>query len=141
MHKSEISLLADSGQRNGNILAITLTGTGGSRSMWRYVKYIIKPPAVKKLSQKIKFNDNNSGSIQENFNKFFVENIVTISQSIQPPDNDQLALLKDIPIRDPSFQFHVIDNLTLNKIIKDLKSKSVPDNINLNIVLNSMEVV
>jgi Reverse transcriptase (RNA-dependent DNA polymerase) len=114
---------------------------GEPKHMWRYVKYIIKPPNVKKLSQKIKFNDNNSGSIQENFNKFFVESIVTISQSIQSPDNDQLALLKDIPIRDPSFQFHVIDDLTLNKIIKDLKSKSVPDNINLNIVLNSMEVV
>jgi hypothetical protein len=113
---------------------------GDPKHMWKYLKKIVKLTTKNKKIKNIEFNDNFI-SLENNFNNFFVQSIESISESITPPDVDQLARLTEIPNREPSFKFNTIDDATLLKIIKNLKLKTVPDNVNLNIILNSMEVV
>jgi hypothetical protein len=113
---------------------------GDSREMWKTLKYFLKSFAKQKMSKNIEFADK-SESLENNFNNFFVQSIETLSESITPPTEEELAILSEIPSKEQSFEFHPIDETTLLKIIKTLKFKAVPDNINLHIILNTLEEI
>jgi hypothetical protein len=113
---------------------------GDSKGMWKTLQHFVKSLAKQKMSNNIEFTDKTE-SMENNFNNFFVQSIETLSETIIPPTNDELALLSEIPSRDQSFKFHTIDETILLKIIKNLKFKAVPDNINLHIILNTLEEI
>jgi hypothetical protein len=111
-----------------------------SKEMWNSLKPFIKPPVNTHAIKNIVLPDKTKAS-ENDINEFFVESIVTLNTSIPMPDKNDLVLLQEIPQRDVSFEFSPIDETVLLKIVNDLKSKSVPDNMNLNVLLNSIESI
>jgi exonuclease III len=111
-----------------------------SKQMWNDLKDFLKPPKNKNALRNIVLEDNTKAS-ENDINKFFVDSIVTLNKSIPPTDVNDLALLHEIPQREESFEFSPIDESVLVNIVNELKSKSVPDNINLKVLLNCFESI
>jgi exonuclease III len=111
------------------------------KAMWKTIKSLVKAAIENKCIFGINFeNQVDQENDQDNFNYFYIHSIESISESILEPTTTEAAVLKEIIPRDgDTFKFTQITLEDLVKIIKNLKSKAVPDNVNLNLVLRSLD--
>jgi hypothetical protein len=87
------------------------------------------------------FNDSSNDSMVNKLNSFFVESVETIVNSIEEASEEEKMLISDIPQAESSFNFRPIEMTELEKIVKNLKPKAVPNNTNLNVVLSVFETI
>jgi hypothetical protein len=116
---------------------------GDPKAMWKTIKTLVKAAIENKCIIGIDFDNLvKQANDQDNFNYFFIHSIETISESITAPTPTEVALLTAIvPRESESFKFAPINLQVLVSIIKNLKSKAVPDNVTLNLVLRSLDSV
>jgi hypothetical protein len=114
-----------------------------SAKMWKTLKSLVSENKNDKKSDiTVSFDSSFTASTEDNFNYFFVESIESIVKSIPDVGQIEKEMLSDIPQHDEcNFRFREIELLELVNIVKNLKSTAVPNNVNLNVLLNIFDTI
>jgi Reverse transcriptase (RNA-dependent DNA polymerase) len=111
--------------------------------MWKTIQTLVKAALENKCIFNVEFDVlDKQATDQDSFNYYYINSIESISESIPDPTAMEESLLNDIvPRESESFKFIPITLPVLVNIIKNLQSKAVPDNVNLNLVLRSLDSI
>jgi ribosomal protein S4 len=115
---------------------------GDAKLMWKTLKKFVDVDSVaRSATLDITFDDNSNDSVANKLNHFFVDSIKTIVNTIDEANEEEKMLISDIPQAESSFNFRPIEMAELEKIVKNLKPKTVPNNTTLKVVLSAFETI
>lgn len=108
------------------------------RKVWKILKDIIK--GVEDSNDSIDFNGEvkrNESEIAESFNKFFIESIIELNDSI-PKENDECKIIKEIKTK---CTFDIISVDKIEYYLKNIKSKGDTEFLTKRVLLDALPVV
>ena len=113
-----------------------------SKAMWKTLKTFVSEQVVKaNMIIDANFDATFDDSIENNFNKFYVQSVESIVESIPTASPIEQQQIGEVPQVESSFKFKKIEMCELIKIVKSLKATAVPNNVNLNVLLNTFETI
>lgn len=114
---------------------------GDSKAMWRKIKELTKEKQSEVHSIEIKgIEISDKNQVAEKLNDYFIESIQELNKNIKPMP-DPIIKKNNERTQIEKFKFEQIKYEDIERIIKNIKTKSDIDMINKNVIINSMPII